>query len=101
MVTDPTGAAIVGAEIIAVNDATRVQSVTRSNDEGIYVIPNLPPGNYRVQVSKVGFKTIIKPDIVINVQDALAINFDLPLGAAGSDWDATLEDNVRKRCASH
>ena len=81
MVTDPTGAAIVGAEIIAVNDATRVQSVTRSNDEGIYVVPNLPPGNYRVQVSKVGFKTIIKPDIVINVQDALAINFDLPLGA--------------------
>ena len=34
-----------------------------------------------MQVSKVGFKTIIKPDIVLNVQDALAINFKLPLGA--------------------
>ena len=49
--------------------------------EGIYVVPNLPPGNYRVQVSKVGFKTIIKPDITLNVQDALALNFALPLGA--------------------
>ena len=81
IVTDPTGASIAGAEIIVVNDATRVQVVSKSNEEGIYVVPNLTPGNYRVQVSKDGFKTIIKPDIVVNVQDALAINFALPLGA--------------------
>jgi len=80
-VTDPTGATIAGAEVLVVNDATRVQYPGVSNSEGIYVVPNLPPGNYRVQVSKVGFKTIIKPDIVINVQDAVAINFALPLGA--------------------
>src|SRR5208337_2978105 len=49
---------------------------------GIYVVPNLPPGPYRIQVSNSGFKTIIKPDIVIHVQDALAINFTLPIGAA-------------------
>jgi hypothetical protein len=81
IVTDPTGATIAGAEVLVVNDATRVQYPGVSNSEGIYVVPNLPPGNYRVQVSKVGFKTIIKPDIVINVQDAVAINFALPLGA--------------------
>ncbi len=81
IVTDPTGAAVAGAQIVVVNDSTRLQFETQSNRDGIYVVPNLPPGNYRVQVSKVGFKTIIKPDIVINVQDALAINFDLPLGA--------------------
>ena len=81
MVTDPTSAAIASAEVIVVNDATRVQVTTKSNAEGIYVVPNLPPGSYRVQVSKDGFKTIIKPDIVVNVQDALAINFALPLGA--------------------
>src|SRR5208282_2599192 len=48
---------------------------------GIYVLPNLPPGPYRLQVSKVGFKTVIKPDIILNVQDALSVNFTLPLGA--------------------
>jgi hypothetical protein len=82
IVTDPTGATIADAEVVVVNDATRVQISAKTNDEGIYVVPNLPPGDYRVQVSKVGFKTIIKPDITINVQDALAINFALPLGAA-------------------
>ena len=44
-------------------------------------MPNLPPGPYRLQVSKVGFKTLIKPDIILNIQDALSVNFTLPVGA--------------------
>ena len=82
LVLDPSGATVAGAEIVVVNDATRVQYATRTNGEGIYVVPNLPPGSYRIQVSYSGFKTIIKPDIVIHVQDALSINFTLPIGAA-------------------
>src|SRR5438128_12228539 len=81
LVLDPSTRVIVGAEIIAVNDVTGVQFNTKPNDAGVYVLPNLPPGPYRLQVSKVGFKTIIKPDIVLNVQDALSINFTLPIGA--------------------
>lgn len=81
LVLDPTNQLIVGAEVIAVNDVTGVQYTTKTNNEGVYVLPNLPPGPYRIQVSKVGFKTIIKPDITLNVQDALSINFTLPVGA--------------------
>lgn len=82
IVLDPSGAVIVGAEVVVVNDATGVQYTTKTNGEGIYVVPNLPPGPYRIQVSNSGFKTIIKPDIVIHVQDGLAVNFTLPIGAA-------------------
>jgi hypothetical protein len=82
LVIDPSGAVIVGSQIIVVNDATGVQYATKTNEEGIYVVPNLPPGPYRIQVSNSGFKTIIKPNIIIHVQDALAINFTLPIGAA-------------------
>jgi len=81
IVTDPTGAPIVGAEILVVNDLTRVQYPGKTNNEGIYMVSNLPPGPYLLQVSKFGFKTIIKPDITLNVQDALALNFALPLGS--------------------
>ena len=81
LVLDPSGKAIAGADITIANDATAVQYSGKTNTEGIYVLTNLPPGPYRLQVSKVGFKTLIKPDIVLNVQDALAINFTLPIGA--------------------
>jgi hypothetical protein len=81
LVSDPSSAAVVGAEVVAVNDVTGVQYTTKSNSEGIYVLPNLPPGPYRVQVSKIGFKTLIKPDIALNVQDSLSINFTLLVGA--------------------
>jgi hypothetical protein len=81
LVVDPTGAVIADADILVVNDATRVQYPGKTNSEGFYLIPNLPPGSYRLQVSRIGFKTLIKPDITVNVQDALSINFTLPLGA--------------------
>lgn len=81
LVSDPSSAAVAGAEVVAVNDVTGVQYTAKTNGEGIYVLPNLPPGPYRVQVSKIGFKTLIKPDIVLNVQDSLSINFALLVGA--------------------
>lgn len=64
------------------SDLTGVKYVTSTDGEGIYTIPNLPPGPYRIQVSKPGFKALIKPDIILNVQDALSINFTLPIGAS-------------------
>jgi hypothetical protein len=82
IVLDPETKSIAGAEIIAVNDLTGLKYVSSTNSDGIYSLPNLPPGPYRIQVSKVGFKAIIKPDIVLNVQDALSINFKLPIGAS-------------------
>jgi len=82
IVLDPDGKTIPGAEIIVVNDLTRVQYSSSTNGDGIYTVPNLPPGPYRIQVSKAGFKGVIKPDIIINVQDALSLNFTLPIGAA-------------------
>ncbi len=82
IVVDSSGAAIVGAEILIANDATGVQYPAKTNGDGFYLATNLPPGTYRLQVSNSGFKTIIKPDIVIHVQDALAVNFTLPIGAA-------------------
>lgn len=81
LVSDPTNAAVADAEIVAANDVTGVQYTTKTNSEGMYVLPNLPPGPYRLQVSKIGFKTLIKPDITLNVQDSLSINFTLLVGA--------------------
>jgi len=81
LVVDPSNKVVAGADILVINDVTGVKYSGKTNDDGIYVVPNLPPAPYRLQVSKVGFKTLIKPDIVLNIQDALSINFTLPVGA--------------------
>jgi hypothetical protein len=81
LVLDPSGSPIVAAEILVANDQTGIKYPGTTNGNGIYAIASLPPGSYRLQVSKPGFKTLIKPDVVLNVQDALAINFTLPVGA--------------------
>lgn len=82
IVLDPSGGVIIGADVLIINNETGMQYPGKANNEGFYVVSNIPPGTYRIQVSNGGFKTIIKPDIVIHVLDALAINFTLPIGAA-------------------
>lgn len=81
IVVDPAERVVPDADIVVLNDLTRVQYTGKTNHDGIYVVSGLPPGPYRIQVSKPGFKTVIKPDITLNVQDAIAINFTLPVGA--------------------
>ncbi len=81
LVVDPSGRVIPDADIEILNEVTGVHYANKTNGTGIYTVSILPPGQYRVQVSKVGFKTLIKPGIVLNVQSAVALNFTLPLGA--------------------
>src|SRR5258708_32719748 len=63
------------------NSETGTKHSVETNSEGIYTIPSLQPGIYHMEVSKPGFKALLKPDIVLHVQDVIAINFSLPLGS--------------------
>src|SRR5258708_28926293 len=80
-VVDSSGGAIAGVNVDVVNVATNVRYSTKTNGEGMYLLPELSPANYEMQVSHVGFKTIVKPDVLLHVRDAVVINFILPLGA--------------------
>jgi hypothetical protein len=80
-VVDTSGKIITDADIEILNEATRMHYSGKTNGAGIYTVSILPPGQYLVQVSKAGFKTLIKPGITLNVQSALALNFTLPVGA--------------------
>jgi hypothetical protein len=80
-VDDPTGNLILGADVEIANDSTGVVYSAMTNHAGMYLVPILPPGHYHVQVSKPGFKTIIKADVMLYVQSAVALNFTLPMGA--------------------
>jgi carboxypeptidase family protein/TonB-dependent receptor-like protein len=79
-ITDPSKGAIADAKIAAVRTATNVRYETTSNTSGEYFLANLPPSAYRLEIEKPGFKKLTKPDVVLHVQDALAINLEMTVG---------------------
>ena len=79
-ITDATGAVIEGAQIVVGNDGTGFKATTLSNESGVYVVPDLHPGTYKVTVNKTGFRQVILTGLVLNVQDALSQNFTLAIG---------------------
>jgi hypothetical protein len=80
-VTDPSKALIVGAKVGAASTATNFRYETTTNGSGQYYITSLPPGNYRIEVEKTGFKKLIKPDVIVHIQDALQVDFEMTLGS--------------------
>src|SRR5262245_17816912 len=79
-VTDSSKALIAGAGVAAIGADTNVRHETTTNASGEYYLTNLPPGRYQIEIEKSGFKKLVKPDVILNVQDALALDFELQVG---------------------
>src|SRR5215510_11712091 len=73
-VTDASQAVIAEATVAAISADTNARRETPSNGSGAYYLSNLAPGRYRIEIDKPGFKKLIKPDVILNVQDALALD---------------------------
>jgi hypothetical protein len=80
-VVDPNNAVIADAKVEIINLYTDIHYSGKTNQEGSFVIPDLPPGPYRIEVSKSGFKTLVRENVVLRVQDVVALNFTLPVGS--------------------
>jgi hypothetical protein len=81
-ITDPNKAVITGATVTVINSSTGIHYQGRTNEIGTYYVSNLPPGRYRIEAEKLGFKAVIQSGVVLHVQDALQVNFEMMLGSA-------------------
>src|SRR6266851_4296881 len=66
-VTDPQGATVLGAWVKVVSKDTNEAYTTESDNAGLFRISLLPPGNYRVEISKQGFRKVVFDNIVVTV----------------------------------
>lgn len=80
-VTDAQGLVLPGVKVEAININTNVAYPGQTNNEGIYQIPSVPPGVYRVVLQKAGFSQVVKPGVELHVQDVITINFTMPVGS--------------------
>ena len=88
-VTDAQGRIVPGVEVQAVNIDTNAVYQGKTNDSGIYAIPVLPPGRYRLLVIKDGFKEINKTGLELHLQDTLEQNFALEVGSISESVTVT------------
>ena len=79
-VTDQTGASVTGANV-TITDAQRGTTRTLTTDtSGLYVAPDLSPGNYNVRVEAKGFKSMQRVNIPLEVAKDVRIDFALQAG---------------------
>jgi carboxypeptidase family protein len=88
-ITDQSKAAIAGARVIATNVDTGAHQSISTGSEGMYSIGALIPGNYKLEVEKTGFKTIVKPELVLRVQDIVSVNFEMAIGSMSESITVT------------
>jgi Carboxypeptidase regulatory-like domain/TonB dependent receptor-like, beta-barrel len=79
-VKDASGAVVAGAEIIVTQTTTGVTRSAMSDANGVYSVPSLPPGPYRLQVRKEGFNAYAQSGIVLQVASAPTIDPVLKVG---------------------
>lgn len=80
-VYDTSGGFVPDATVVLHSKATNLIRTTTTNGAGIYVIPDIQPGDYDLKVSKEGFKSVIQPNMTLVVNQSGT--FDITL-AAGS-----------------
>jgi hypothetical protein len=80
-VTDPTGAVIPGATIVATDLATKLKRTTVSNQSGQFAMQDIPPSTYAITALKDGFSKDEIKSLTVSVGSQATANFKMAIGA--------------------
>jgi hypothetical protein len=79
-VTDPTGAIIPEVVVTVTNVETNFTFTGRTNTDGLYRVPSLQPGPYRITFQAAGFKQFVRDGVMLRSGDVLPVNAVMELG---------------------
>ncbi len=88
-VTDPSGAAIPRASVTLSNENTKVIRTTLANQDGRFIFTNVLNGAYTVQVEATGFKKAEQKNVVVQVNQILALDYKLSIGNVEENVEVT------------
>ncbi len=89
LVTDPSGAAVVGAKVTAKDLDRGTTFPTTTDGSGFYNLPRLPVGRYEVRVENPGFQSAVKPDVVLQLNQNARLDFQLAVGNVNQTVEVT------------
>jgi len=88
-VTDPSGAPIVGAAVVATDTERGTLWKAETNDTGSYNLLRLPVGSYSVKVSKEGFQTALQPAFTLTLNQTSRVDVRLKVGQINETVEVT------------
>ena len=88
-VTDASGAVIPAAAVQIVQTGTNFTNNAVTNDEGIYRVPSLQPGVYRITFEAQGFKRFVRDAVELRTGDTLAVDAALQVGNVTESVEVT------------
>ncbi len=91
LVTDASSAVISGAQVTVTQTDTGRIRTTATGSDGYFVLPNLPVGPYRLEVSSPSFATHIQTGIILQVGNNVQINVALQVGAVTQEVQVTAD----------
>ena len=88
-VVDGTGAVVPNVSVSAVQVTTNFTFKAVTNADGLYRIPSLAPGAYRVTFEAAGFKKTVRDDVDLRTGDNLAVDVALQVGSVSEAIEVT------------
>jgi hypothetical protein len=90
-VLDQSGAVVPAVNITVTNTTTNASRSTVSNEAGVYVFPALPPGTYSLRAEKEGFKSFVRSNIELQVQQSARIDIEMAIGQVTEAIEVTAQ----------
>jgi hypothetical protein len=81
-IIDQTGGVVFGAHITVTSTGQGVRREVESNQDGLYVVPLLQPGQYTVEVARTGFKPVSRSGVAVETGAATTVDVELEVGTA-------------------
>jgi hypothetical protein len=80
-VRDTTGAVLPGVDVTLVAEGTGVERRAVTNETGLYTFPNVPVGDYRMNVTLSGFKPVARTGVRVSAGVNIRVDVQLEIGA--------------------
>src|SRR5947207_15326341 len=90
-VTDPNGAAVPGAMVKLINQATKGETEATTNQSGYFTFVNLKPASYTLMVETKGFKKSLTNAFALGVSETITQNVTLSLGEVSKQVKLTAD----------
>ncbi|NWG12482.1 MAG: TonB-dependent receptor [Acidobacteria bacterium] len=88
-ITDASGGVIPGATVTARDMNRGTVWTTLTNQEGVYAFPRVPAGTYEVRVEAQGFKTVVRPNVILELNQRARLDMQMEVGGITETLEVT------------